>query len=99
MSPAHPPVKCFFSSKDMNVFSSYSRIFEAEFALKSRGFDDFGSPSGQDKCVKDFVSITYEAQGVLEKNIMSYECVKANPTLPVDGRIHSARRARKHCLK
>ena len=48
MSPAHPPVKCFFSSKDMNVYSSYSRIFEAEFALKSRGFGDFGSPSGQD---------------------------------------------------
>ncbi len=71
MSPAHPPVKCFFSSKDMNVYSSYSRIFEAEFALKSRGFGDFGSPSGQDKSVKHFVSITYEAQGVLEKNIMS----------------------------
>ncbi len=70
MSPAHPPVKCFFS-KDMNVYSSYGRIFEAEFALKSRGFGDFGSRSGQDKSVKDFVSITYEAQGVLEKNIMS----------------------------
>ncbi len=56
----------------MNVYSSYGRIFEAEFALKkSRGFGDFGSPSGQDKSVKDFVSITYEAQGVLEKNIMS----------------------------
>jgi hypothetical protein len=76
MSPAHPPVKCFFFfSKDMNVYSSYGRIFEAEFALKSRGFGDFGSPSGQDKSVK------------------------ANPTLPVDSRIHSARRARKHCLK
>ena len=47
MSPAHPPVKCFFS-KDMNVYLSYGRIFEAEFALKSRGFGDFGSPSGQD---------------------------------------------------
>jgi hypothetical protein len=52
MSPAHPPVKCFFSSKDMNVYSSYGRIFEAEFALKSRGFGDFGSLSGQDKSVK-----------------------------------------------
>ena len=39
MSPAHPPVKCFFS-KDMNVYLSYGRIFEAEFALKSRGFGD-----------------------------------------------------------
>jgi hypothetical protein len=55
----------------MNVYSSYGRIFEAEFALKSRGFGDFGSRSGQDKSVKDFVSITYKAQGVLEKNIMS----------------------------
>ena len=69
--PGASPCKVFFSSKDMNVYSSYSRIFEAEFALKSRGFGDFGSPSGQDKSVKDFVSITYEAQGVLEKNIMS----------------------------
>ena len=63
--------KSVFFSKDMNVYLSYGRIFEAEFALKSRGFGDFGSPSGQDKSVKDFVSITYEAQGVLEKNIMS----------------------------
>jgi hypothetical protein len=70
--PGASPCKVFFfSSEDMNVYSSYSRIFEAEFALKSRGFGDFGSPSGQDKSVKDFVSITYEAQGVLEKNIMS----------------------------
>ncbi len=63
--------KVFFFSKDMSVYSSYGRIFEAEFALKSRGFGNFGSPPGQDKSVKDFVSITYEAQGVLEKNIMS----------------------------
>ncbi len=55
----------------MNVYLSYGRIFEAEFALKCRGFGDFVSPPGQDKSVKDFVSITYEAQTVLEKNIMS----------------------------
>jgi hypothetical protein len=43
--------------------------------------------------VKYFVSITYEAQGVLEKNILYQECVKANSTLPLDGRIYSARQS------
>jgi hypothetical protein len=44
---------------------------------------------------KTFVSIVYEAQGVLVKNIMSKkkECVKANPKLPVDGRIYGARQS------
>jgi hypothetical protein len=60
MSPAHPPVKCFFS-KDMNIYSSYGRILEAEFALKNRGFGGFGKPSGEDKSVKSFVRIMYEA--------------------------------------
>jgi hypothetical protein len=41
--------------------------------------------------VKYFVSITYEAQGVLEKNIRPKECVEADPTLPVDGRFYGAR--------
>ncbi len=40
MSPAHPPVKCFFS-KDINVYSSCGRIFEAEFALKVHKIENF----------------------------------------------------------
>jgi hypothetical protein len=48
--PGAPPVKCFFFW-DFNDCSTYGRIFEVEFALKSRGISDFGSPSGQDgKC-------------------------------------------------
>jgi hypothetical protein len=35
----------------MNVYSSYGLVFEAEFALKSRGFGSFGKPSGEDKSV------------------------------------------------
>jgi hypothetical protein len=33
----------------MNAYSSYGHIFEAEFALKGRGFSGFGKPSGEDK--------------------------------------------------
>jgi hypothetical protein len=47
MSHAHPPVKCFFLR--LKRCSTYGRIFEADFALKSRGFGGFGSPSGQDE--------------------------------------------------
>ncbi len=48
MSPAHPPVMCFFSQRFKRCLT-YSCIFEADFALKSRGFSGFGSPSGRDK--------------------------------------------------
>jgi hypothetical protein len=46
------------------------------------------------KSVKYFVSITYEAQRVMEKNIMSQECVKASQHYPsIYGRIYSARQS------
>jgi hypothetical protein len=56
MSPVHPPVKCFFWD-----CSTCGRIFEGDFALKSRGFGGFGRSSGQDESVKSVERITYEA--------------------------------------
>jgi hypothetical protein len=63
----------------------------AEFALKSLGFGGFGKTSGEVICVKSFVSITYKTLAVLVKNIRQKECVKADRTLPVDGRFYGAR--------
>ncbi len=53
MSPAHPSVKCFFS-KTWNIGSTCGRIFKADFALKSRGFGEFGSRSGREEIIENF---------------------------------------------
>ncbi len=52
--PGAPLCKVFFfSSKTWNIGSTCGRIFEADFALKSRGFSEFGSRSGREEIIEN----------------------------------------------
>jgi hypothetical protein len=72
--PGAPSVECFFLR--LKRCSTCDRIFEVDFALKSRGFGDFGSPSRREESLKSVVRITYEAKAVLAKFIRPEHCVK-----------------------
>jgi hypothetical protein len=50
MSLVHPCIKCFFFRKRELLDSC---IFEADSALKSRGFGDLGSPSGREEIIEN----------------------------------------------
>ncbi len=58
--PCSPLSKVFFFLR-LKRCSTCGRIFEVDFALKSRGFGDFGSPSGREEGLKSVVRITYAA--------------------------------------
>ncbi len=52
--PGAPLCKVFFLfSETWNNCSTWGRIFEADFALKSRGFGDFGSRSGREEITEN----------------------------------------------
>jgi hypothetical protein len=55
--PGAPLCKVFFSSKNVNQWIMCGRIFEADFALKSRGFSEFGSPSGREEIIENCCEI------------------------------------------
>jgi hypothetical protein len=57
MSPAHPPVKCFFSETETIV--RHTAVYLRSTSPKM--LCGFGSPSGRDESVKSVVRITYEA--------------------------------------
>ncbi len=48
-----PPFKVFFFCVTRNNLSTCGCIFEADFALKSRGFGDFGSRSGREEIIEN----------------------------------------------
>ncbi len=49
---ATPCIKCFFFI-NVSCRIECDRIFEADFALKSRGFNRFGSPSGREEIIEN----------------------------------------------
>jgi hypothetical protein len=63
------------------------RIFEANFALKNRGFGDFGSRSDREEIIENCCERNVRGLGSVGKiyqNIVS----KNDPTLPVKGRLY-----------